>query len=148
MAENPLAALKATLRGALITRDDKDAFTAARLRGWNRDLNSRANPLGFAVVSGVRDIVTTVNYCRSNKIPIAVRGKGAHSPYGMANDAVVIDLMTMTAVRVDPEQKLAFIQAGADGGDIDHETALHNLIPDQQDGSAIPGSGSRHEPPA
>ncbi|MFZ2157003.1 MAG: FAD-binding protein, partial [Bradyrhizobium sp.] len=128
MAENPLASLKATLRGALITRDDKEAFTAARSRGWNRDLNSRANPLGFAVVSGVRDIVTTVNYCRSNKIPIAVRGKGAHSPYGMANDAVVIDLMRMTAVRVDPENKLAYIQAGADGGDIDHETALHNLI--------------------
>jgi len=128
MAEDPLAGLKATLRGALITRDDKDAFTAARLRGWNRDLNSRANPLGFAVVSGVRDIVTTVDYCRSNKIPIAVRGKGAHSPYGMANDAVVIDLMKMTAVRVDPEKKLAFIQAGADGGDIDHETALHGLV--------------------
>jgi FAD/FMN-containing dehydrogenase len=76
----------------------------------------------------VRDIVTTVNFCRSNKIPIAVRGKGAHSPYGMANDAVVIDLMKMTAVRVDPQKKLAYIQAGADGGDIDHETALHNLI--------------------
>jgi FAD/FMN-containing dehydrogenase len=128
MAESPLASLKVALRGALITRDDKDAFTAARVRGWNRDLNLRANPLAFAVVSGVRDIVTTVNYCRSNKIPIAVRGKGAHSPYGMANDAVVIDLMKMTAVRVDPEKKLAFIQAGADGGDIDHETALHNLI--------------------
>jgi FAD/FMN-containing dehydrogenase len=128
MAETPLANLKGALRGALITRDDKDAFTAARLRGWNRDLNLRANPLAFAVVSGVRDIVTTVNYCRSNKIPIAVRGKGAHSPYGMANDAVVIDLMNMTAVRVDPEKKLAYIQAGADGGDVDHETALHNLI--------------------
>jgi FAD/FMN-containing dehydrogenase len=128
MAETPLANLKGALRGALITRDDKDAFTAARLRGWNRDLNLRANPLAFAVVSGVRDIVTTVNYCRSNKIPIAVRGKGAHSPYGMASDAVVIDLMKMTAVRVDPEKKLAYIQAGADGGDVDHETALHNLI--------------------
>ena len=128
MADSSLAGLKGALRGTLITRDDKDAFTAARVRGWNRDLNSRANPLGFAIVSGVRDIVTTVNYCRSNKIPIAVRGKGAHSPYGMANDALVIDLMKMTAVRVDPERKLAFIQAGADGGDIDHETALHNLV--------------------
>jgi FAD/FMN-containing dehydrogenase len=127
MAESPLASLKAALRGALITSEDKDAFTAARSRGWNRDLNLRANPRAFAVVSGVRDIVTTVNYCRSNKIPIAVRGKGAHSPYGMANDAVVIDLMKMTAVRVDPERKLAYIQAGADGGDVDHETALHNL---------------------
>jgi FAD/FMN-containing dehydrogenase len=128
MADSPLAGLKASLRGELITRDDKDAFAAARFRGWNRDLNARTNPLGFVVVSGVRDIATTVNYCRSNKIPIAVRGKGAHSPYGMANDAVVIDLMRMTAVRVDPEKKLAFIQAGASGGDVDHETALHNLI--------------------
>jgi FAD/FMN-containing dehydrogenase len=76
----------------------------------------------------VRDIVTTVNYCRDNNLKLAVRGKGAHSPYGMANDAVVIDLMNMTAVRVDPDKKLAFIQAGADGGDVDHETALHNLI--------------------
>ncbi len=128
MPDNRLADLKASVRGQLITRDDKDAFAAARFRGWNRDLNLRANPLGFVVVSGVRDIVTTVNYCRSNNIPIAVRGKGAHSPYGMANDAIVIDLMSMTAVRVDPEKKLAFIQAGADGGDVDHEAALHNLI--------------------
>lgn len=128
MEESALASLRSSLRGALITRDDKDAFTAARQRGWNRDLNVRANPLAFAVVSGVRDIVTTVNYCRAKQIPVAVRGKGAHSPYGMADDAVVIDLMKMTAVRVDPEKKLAYIQAGADGGDVDHETALHNLV--------------------
>jgi FAD/FMN-containing dehydrogenase len=128
VADIALAGLKALLRGQLITRDDKDMFAAACSRGWNRDLNARANPLGFVVVSGVRDIVTTVNHCRSNNIPIAVRGKGAHSPYGMADDAIVIDLIRMTAVRVDPEKKLAFIQAGADGGDVDHETALHNLV--------------------
>jgi FAD/FMN-containing dehydrogenase len=128
MADNPLAGLKASLRGELITRDDEDAFNAARFRGWNRDLNTRVNPLGFVVVSGVRDIATTVSYCRSNKIPITVRGKGSHSPYGMADDALVIDLMRMTAVRVDPEKKLAHIQAGADGGDVDHEAALHNLV--------------------
>ena len=46
----------------------------------------------------------------------------------MANDDVVIDLSKMTAVRVDTEKKLVAIQAGADGGDVDHETALHNLI--------------------
>jgi hypothetical protein len=125
---NQLEGLKATLRGRLITREEEDEFAAARFRGWNRDLNMRVKPLGFAVVSGVRDIVMTVNYCRTNNIPIAVRGKGAHSPYGMADDAVVIDLQRMTAVRVDPEKKLAFIQAGADGGDVDHETALYDLV--------------------
>lgn len=128
MTDNPLADLKTSLRGELITRDDQEAFTAARFRGWNRDLNTRSNPLGFVIASGVRDIATTVTYCRSNNIPITVRGKGCHSPYGMANDAVVIDLSKMTAVRVDPEKKLVAIQAGADGGDVDHETALHNLI--------------------
>ena len=128
MTDNVLADLKATLRGELITRADDEAFTAARSRGWNRDLNIHANPLGFVIASGVRDVATTVNYCRSNNIPITVRGKGAHSPYGMANDAVVIDLMMMTAVRVDPEKKLVFVQAGANGGDVDHETALHDLI--------------------
>ena len=128
MPDHTLSELASALRGKLITRDDQETFRAARMRGWNRDLNTRANPLAFAVVSGVRDIVTTVNFCRTNNIPIAVRGKGAHSPYGMTDDAVVIDLMRMTAVRVDPQRKLAFIQAGADGGDVDHETALHNLI--------------------
>ena len=72
--------------------------------------------------------MTTLNYCRENRLPFTVRGKGAHSPYGMATDAVVIDLQRMTAVRVDPVKKLAYVQAGADGGDVDHETALHNLI--------------------
>ncbi|MFT5114964.1 MAG: FAD/FMN-containing dehydrogenase [Parasphingorhabdus sp.] len=128
MTDNVLADLKATLRGELITRADDEAFTAARSRGWNRDLNIHANPLGFVIASGVRDVATTVNYCWSNNIPITVRGKGAHSPYGMANDAVVIDLMMMSAVRVDPEKKLVFVQAGANGGDVDHETALHDLI--------------------
>ncbi|MGE0816543.1 MAG: FAD-binding oxidoreductase [Vicinamibacterales bacterium] len=128
MAENQLSGLEGVLRGELITRDNTEAFEAARFRGWNHDLSVRTNPLGFVIASGVRDIATTVRFCRSKGIPIAVRGKGAHSPYGMANDAVVIDLKRMTAVRVDPANKLAYIQAGADGGDVDHETALHNLV--------------------
>ncbi len=128
MTDNPLSGLQGALRGELITRNNEEAFASARFRGWNRDLSRRSNPLGFVVASGVRDVVTTVNYCRENNLKLTVRSKGAHSPYGMANDAVVIDLMYMTAVRVDPDKKLALIQAGADGGDIDHETALHKLI--------------------
>jgi len=128
MTDNPLSGLQGALRGKLITRDDEQAFTSARFRGWNHDLNRRSQPLGFVVASGVRDIVTTVNYCRDNNLRLTVRSKGAHSPYGMTDDAVVLDLMNMTAVRVDPAKKLAFIQAGADGGDVDHETALHNLV--------------------
>ena len=126
MTDNPLFGLKGALRGELITRDEEEAFATARFRGWNRDLNRRSNPLGFVVASGVRDIVTAVNYCRENSLKLAVRSKGAHSPYGMADDAVVIDLMGMTAVRVDPDFRLdmhvdtdeanaAELAAGAEG---------------------------------
>ena len=71
MADNQLADLDAALRGELITRENTKAFEAARFRGWNRDLATRVNPLGFVIASGVRDIATTVNYCRTNNIPIA-----------------------------------------------------------------------------
>jgi hypothetical protein len=128
MSDNPLSGLEGALRGELITRDNEEAFEAARFRGWNHDLNRRANPLGFVIASGVRDIATSVKHCRANNLKVAVRSKGAHSPYGMVDDAVIIDLEKMTAVRVDPVGKLAYVQAGADGGDVDHETALHDLI--------------------
>jgi hypothetical protein len=127
MTNDPLSGLQGALRGRLITRNDEEAFVSARFRGWNHDLNRRSDPLAFVVASGVDDIVTTVNYCRENGLKLTVRSKGAHSPYGMADDAVVIDLMNMTAVRVDPDKKLASIQGGATGSDIDHETAKYNL---------------------
>jgi len=128
MTDDLLSGLRDALRGELITRDDEDAFVSARFRGWNHDLSRRVYPLGFVIASGVRDVATTVKFCCENSLNLTVRGKGAHSPYGMADDAIVIDLMNMTTVRVDADRKLAFIQAGADGGDIDHETALHNLV--------------------
>ena len=84
MTENRLEGLRPALSGELVTRENKEAFEAARFRGWNRDLNTRVTPLGFVVASGPRDVATTVKYCRSNNIPITVRSKGAHSPYGMA----------------------------------------------------------------
>ena len=126
MTENPLTGLESALRGELITREDMEAFDAARFRGWNHDLNTRTNPLGFVVASGVRDIVMTLNYCRSNNIPITVRGKGAHSPYGMANDAVVIDTMKMTAVRVDAEGTVNLTCAERDLGRIDGRFLNHS----------------------
>ncbi len=52
MSENEFANLKATLRGELITRADEQAHNAARFRGWNHDLNTRADPLGFVIASG------------------------------------------------------------------------------------------------
>ena len=47
MTNNRLAGLEPSLRGQLITRGDKEAFDAARCRGFNRDLNVRAKSAGL-----------------------------------------------------------------------------------------------------
>uniref|UniRef100_A0A7S0ARG8 FAD-binding PCMH-type domain-containing protein n=1 Tax=Minutocellus polymorphus TaxID=265543 RepID=A0A7S0ARG8_9STRA len=124
-------ALAAQLRGDLLIRGDdatKEKFDAQRSRSWNKDLSIRTEPIAFAMVSGVKDVVTAVKFCATHDIPVTVRGKGAHSPWGMAQDSLCIDLSSMDNVRVDPQKKLAYIAAGALGGDVDHETSLYNLI--------------------
>lgn len=123
-----LGSLRSLLRGELITRDDQESFDAQRFRSWNRDLSVRALPLGFVIVSGVHDIVTAVKFCSENEITVSVRGKGAHSPWGLAQDALCIDLSRMDSVWVDPQKKIAHVQAGALVGDVDHETFLYNLV--------------------
>ena len=50
----------------------------------NKDLSVRSSPLAFAMVSGVKDVVTAVKFCAEHDIAVTVRGKGAHSPWGMA----------------------------------------------------------------
>ena len=82
-----LETLTAQLRGDLLIRGDaaaKEKFDAQRFRTWNKDLSIRAEPIAFAMVSGVKDVVTTVKFCAQHDIPVTVRGKGAHSPWGMA----------------------------------------------------------------
>ena len=79
--------LVAQLRGDLLLRDDaatKDKFDHQHNRCWNKDLSIRAYPIAFVMVSGVKDVVTTVKFCAQHGIAVTVRGKGAHSPWGMA----------------------------------------------------------------
>ena len=92
-----LETLAAQLRGDLLLRGDaatKDKFDHQRERSWNKDLSIRAYPIAFAMVSGVKDVVTTVKFCAQHGIAVAVRGKGAHSPWGMAQ------VSTSTKVKV------------------------------------------------
>ena len=82
-----LESLAAQLRSDLLVRGDaasKEKFDHQRERSWNKDLSIRAEPIAFAMVSGVKDVVTAIKFCAQHDIDVTVRGKGAHSPWGMA----------------------------------------------------------------
>ncbi|MEO8814757.1 MAG: FAD-binding oxidoreductase [Mycobacterium sp.] len=74
------------------------------------------------------DIVAAVRYAVDAGGEIAVRG-GGHSVAGhsASDGGVVIDLCLMRAVRVDPEQRVAYAEPGCTWGDIDRATASHGL---------------------
>jgi len=96
-----LQTLGAQLRGDLLVRGAAGAADAAKYdaqvsRSWNKDLSVRASPLAFAMVSGVKDVVTAVNFCAAHGVPLTVRGKGAHSPWGMAQVRTSVILLSCT----------------------------------------------------
>ena len=111
-------------RGRLITIHDAEYDTARAV--WNGVIDRR--PRLIARCIGTADVVAAVRFARDHDLEIAIRG-GGHNVAGTAvcDDGIVIDLSAMRAVRVDPIDRRAWVQAGALWGDVDHETQAYGL---------------------
>lgn len=74
------------------------------------------------------DIVAAVRYAVASGAEIAVRS-GGHSVAGHSttDGGIVIDLTRLRGVRVDPEARVAYVEAGATWGDVDPVTSRHGL---------------------
>src|SRR5919206_1921470 len=121
------------LRGEVITPGDPGYDEARRI--WNGMFDRR--PAAIAQVEGAVDVVTVVNYARDTGAELAVRGGGHSSAgYSTLDDGIVIDFSRMKGVWVDPQERVAYAQAGALWGDVDRETQAHGL--------AVPGGQVSH----
>ena len=121
------------LRGELITPGDPDYDRARRV--WNGMFDRR--PAAIAQVQGAVDVVAVVNHARETGAELAVRGGGHSSAgYSTVENGIVLDFSRMKGVWVDPQEKVAYAQAGALWGDVDRETQAHGL--------AVPGGQISH----
>jgi FAD/FMN-containing dehydrogenase len=78
--------------------------------------------------AGTADVVASVNFARSAGLEIAVSSGGKHSAgFSRTDDGIVIDLSLMRAVQVDPASRTAWLQGGANGGDLQAEALVHGL---------------------
>ena len=113
-----------SLRGQLLTLGDA-GYDAARTM-WNGMFDRR--PALIARCAGVADVISCVNFARTNSILISVRG-GDHSLAGhsVCDGGLMIDLSPMRSVRVDPVNRTARAEGGARWGDFDHETQAFGL---------------------
>jgi FAD/FMN-containing dehydrogenase len=122
-AKKPAAGMAATgeertrefgkaLRGEIIRPGDDEYENARRV--WNGMIDK--HPAMIVRCAGVADVITAVNFARSNGIPVSVRG-GGHNVAGNAlcDGGMVIDLSRMKAIRVDPATGHARAEGGVSG---------------------------------
>ncbi|HKH37919.1 MAG TPA: FAD-dependent oxidoreductase, partial [Rubrobacter sp.] len=122
--ESTVEQFKTALRGELIQPGDLGYDEARKV--YNAMIEKR--PRMIARCSDVADVISCVNFARENDVLLAVRG-GSHNGagWGVADDALVIDLSSMRSVRVDPEERTVRVEGGARWGDVDHASHAFGL---------------------
>lgn len=106
-----------SLRGDLILPDDPQYETARRV--YNAMIDKY--PAMIARCANAADVMTAVDFARSNDLLVALRGGGHNvAGFGTCDDGLVIDLSPMKGIRIDPQRRLAQVQGGATWGDLDH----------------------------
>ncbi|UYG08820.1 FAD-binding oxidoreductase [Halomonas sp. M4R1S46] len=114
----------ARLRGHLILPTDADYAPLRRV--WNGMVDRQ--PALIAGCQGNQDIVQAIDFARSRRMCLSVRGGGHHiAGNAIAEGGLVIDLSAMRSVHVDPRQAAARVAPGALLGDVDAETQAFGL---------------------
>jgi len=112
------------ITGLVITPDAPDYQSFRRVNNHAYDLH----PAMIVRCASPDDVARTLDFGRSHKLVLAVRGGGHRSAgFGMCNGGVVIDLAGMKRVDVDAQKRMVRAQAGCLIGDVDHATQRFGL---------------------
>jgi FAD/FMN-containing dehydrogenase len=114
----------AGLRGEVVLAGSQDYDRMRRV--WNASFDRK--PALIVRCTGASDVQQAVAFAREHQLLTAVRA-GGHSYSGKSScdGGLVIDLQSMQGVRVDPETKRAYLEAGSLLGQLDHECAAFRL---------------------
>ncbi|HEY1300603.1 MAG TPA: FAD-binding oxidoreductase [Stellaceae bacterium] len=120
-----LDALKARLRGAVLTADDEGYGEARSV--WNAMIDRR--PAIVVRCAGAADVMAAVDFARDAGALVSVRG-GGHNIAGSAvcDGGVMIDLSPMKSVRIDPFNRTARVEPGVTLGEFDREAQSFGLV--------------------
>jgi FAD/FMN-containing dehydrogenase len=124
LGEATLGELAQALHGELIRPGDPGYDDARSI--WNGAHDRR--PALVIRCRGVSDVLTAVEFARSEGLPLAVRGGGHSIPgFSTVDNGVVLDLAPMNGVRVDPGRRTVTAQGGCRWSDVDAETQAIGL---------------------
>ena len=114
----------AGLHGQLVRPGD-DGYEAAR-KVWNGAIDR--HPALIVRCVDESDVVSAVNFARTNDLLVAVRGGGHNvAGFGTSDGGIVIDLSGLKGIEVDVAARTARAQAGLTWGEFDKATQAHGL---------------------
>ncbi|MGE5764302.1 MAG: FAD-binding oxidoreductase [Mycobacterium leprae] len=117
-------ALATNFAGQLL-QPGQPGYPEAR-RVWNGQIDRR--PALISRCSGVADLIAAIRFAREHEVPVAVRGGGhAVAGHAVSDGGLVVDLSSMTGVRVDPVQRTVRLQGGCLNAHLDRETQAFGL---------------------
>jgi FAD/FMN-containing dehydrogenase len=122
--ESAVETFQQSLRGSLIRRGDPGYDDARAV--YNAMIDR--HPALIARCAGVADVISAVNFAREQGLRVSIRSGGHNAAgLGVCDDGLVIDLSGMRSVRVDPQQRMARVEAGCQLGDVDHAAHAFGL---------------------
>jgi FAD/FMN-containing dehydrogenase len=124
LPEVHVAALRRAVQGEVLLPADT-SFHAARTV-WNAMVDRR--PALIARCTRTADVVAALRFADAAGLEVGVHG-GGHSVRGLCvpDGGLMIDLSTMSAVRLDPERRRARVQGGALLSVLDRATQQYGL---------------------
>jgi len=115
---------RASLHGQLIQPGDADYDDARRV--WNGIIDK--HPALIVRCADDEDVISAVNFARTQGLLVAVRGGGHNvAGYGTCDEGIVIDLSLMKKIEIDTVERTARAQSGLMWGEFDKATQVHNL---------------------
>jgi FAD/FMN-containing dehydrogenase len=119
-----LPALRAAVRGRVLTADDAEYDEARRV--WNAMIDKR--PALIVQAADAHDVAPVIAYARESGLSLAVRGGGHNvAGNGTVDDGIVLDMGALNAVDVDPAARRVSVGAGATLHEVDAATEPHAL---------------------
>ena len=104
------------------------------VQGYRRDrcdLVDAGSPLCVVRAASTADVATTLAWATRHRIPVVPRGAGTGLSGGAhaIDGGIVLSLERMTAVReIDPQGRLAVVEAGVINADVGRAVAAHGLF--------------------
>ncbi len=118
-----ISSAPAFFRGAWLEPGHADYETACPM------FNQRAAPHTAVIArcAGTADVVAAVAFARERALPFAVRATGLTMGLPPGDTGLIIDLSLMRGVQILSDSRIARIQGGVTGGDLQIESAAHGL---------------------